>query len=188
MKKGRRAHKGAGLACGGVASSIPNLSFVWCSVAMPQGTHLGRPGRSARPPSERRGGVMPGRISLLGIFKKTGFRPPTYARLVASLLTLPSPNPNTHPPTPWGPRPGNSCCRFRSLCSSTHRHNTLSQARRCRVRRNSHLLVQLESRVEESAESSRPGIIRGFPPHPEPICGLFFIPLPLMFQLLAVSS
>lgn len=147
------------------------------------GDRAGLPDRRAKG-----GGVMAGRISLLGIFKKTGFRPTTSARLVASLLTLPSPNPNTHPPTPWGPRPGNSCCRFRSLCSSTHRHNTLSQARRCRVRRNSHLLVQLESRVEESAESSHPGIIRGFPPHPEPICGLFFIPLPLMFQLLAVSS
>lgn len=125
---------------------------------------------------------MQGRCSCMECLK----RPRVHTFSKTSGLSAP-----TLDPTPsGGPRPGNSCSRFsRSLFSWTDRHNTLSQARRCRVRGNSPPRLQLERREWKRALKAHTLLKSQFsPPHPDSICMLFFIPFLFVFQLLSGSS
>lgn len=101
---GRQTKKGKGNETGkenpqrglgaGMGRSMGSHNLVWCSVAMPQGTHLGRRDRPARQLSQRKG-LMWGWVFPLGIFKKTMFGPTP--RLVASLLAPPAQPPSGVP-------------------------------------------------------------------------------------------
>lgn len=73
--------------------------------------------------------------------------------------------------------------------SAEQTDTTLSQERRCRVSGNSPLRLQLERRAGKRALKAHTLVKSQFsPPHPDPICMLFFISFLSVFQLLSGSS